>query len=470
MKKKLPLQLVVILILIVLQKMYAQEEATHWYFGEYAGIRFEWGEPIAVTNGSATQWEGTAAVSSSTGELLFYTNGETVFDANHSVMPNGSYLLGNISSSQSAMIIPSPGSSDIYYIFTIDEVDYNGGASGLRYTKVDMSLNNGLGDVVDTVKNVLLEPNVSEKLTATRHSNGIDYWVIIPKWGTNNFYSYLVTVDSVSTDPVISSDGAIIAENIDNAKGYMKVSHDGTKIAKANAGLRFVEVFDFNNINGEVSNVITLFNISAEPYGIEFSPSNQYLYVNSWKSKPQKVLAQYDLFAGDEGDIKNSRVEIATGTDGALQLGPDNRIYVAVNMSVYLKRINHPDKKDTLCDFETNAVYLEGKLCRWGLPNFVSWEIDTTVGVNQINIKEEFDILICPNPTREMFKIKSTKFESGGYSITVCNLFGSRILEILIPKGQTVVEVNTLGWEQGIYIAKIKQNNSVVAGKKIWVN
>jgi len=468
MKKKLLLQFVIILLLIGLQNMYAQEEATYWYFGEYAGIRFESGEPIAITGGQTSSMEGMAVVSSSAGVLLFYTDGETVYNAEHNVMINGAGLMGNTSSTQSALIIPMPANEDNFYIFTVDMVDYSGGSDGLRYSRVDMSLNDWLG-VVTNEKNILLEPNVSEKLTATRHSNGIDYWVIIQKWGTNNFYSYLVTADSVDTEAVISSCGAIIDEEIDNAKGYMKVSHDGSKIAKANAGLRSDEVFDFNNLSGEVSNVITIFNIFGEPYGIEFSPNNQYLYVNTWKNSNRKVLLQYDLFAGNEVDINNSIVEIASGTDGALQLGPDNRIYVATNNSAYLSRINYPDKKGSLCDFESEAVYLEGSGSKWGLPNFVSWEIDTTVGVNQTNSKKEFDLLIFPNPAGEFFIIESPMFESGGYSISICNLEGRERLKFIVPEGQKAIEINILGWEQGVYIVSTKKNDHIVDSRKIIV-
>ena len=57
---------------------------------------------------------------------------------------------------------------------------------------------------------------------------------------------------------------------------------------------------------------------------------------------------------------------------GSLQLGPDGRIYVAMNNSLYLGVINYPNYKGTACDFAMNGIYLDGKMSRFGLPNFTN--------------------------------------------------------------------------------------------------
>ncbi|QQS28670.1 MAG: hypothetical protein IPM47_17755 [Sphingobacteriales bacterium] len=137
---------------------FAQKETNFWYFGAYAGVSFDSGSPVAVTDGILSTNEGCATISDSDGQLLFYTSGNRVFNRNHIQMPNGFGLAGDASSSQAAVIAPLPGSNTIYYIFTVDE---EGNSLGFRYTIIDLSLAGGLGDVV--MKNVLLLTPVSEK-------------------------------------------------------------------------------------------------------------------------------------------------------------------------------------------------------------------------------------------------------------------------------------------------------------------
>jgi len=235
----------------------AQNEANYWFFGEYAGLNFASGMPVALSNGVLTTLEGCSSISTSTGTLQFYTDGTDVWNRTHVRMPNGYGLKGDASSTQSAIIVPHPADGNLYYIFTVDEVaNGNGGTNGLNYSLVDMTLDGLKGDVIPEQKNVLLTAPLCEKVTAVGHNNGVDTWVIAHKWGTNSFYCYLVTADGVNPTPVISSVGDVISGEINNAKGYMKVSPDGKTIAKANAGMNTIEIFDFNNSTGMVSNVI----------------------------------------------------------------------------------------------------------------------------------------------------------------------------------------------------------------------
>src|SRR6186713_1424963 len=145
----------------------AQKENNMWYFGKNAGLDFNSGAPVPLTNSAMNTWEGSASVADPvTGNLLFYTNGEFVWNSNHNLMPNGNGLWGQYSSCQSSLIVPVPGNSTNYYVFTTDAA--TGGfpnAGMMAYSIVDMSLAGGLGDV--TVKNVALFDTTTEKLTAT---------------------------------------------------------------------------------------------------------------------------------------------------------------------------------------------------------------------------------------------------------------------------------------------------------------
>ena len=359
-----------ILILFVSFNLVGQKQANFWFFGNHAGLDFSQGSPSPITTGSLSTMEGCSAIASETGLLQFYTDGSDVWNRTNAVMPNGSGLNGNSSSTQSAIIVPKPGSTSLYYIFTVDEATPSGGSNGLQYSLVDMTLNGWKGDIVTSEKNVLLTAPLCEKVTAVGHANGTDTWVIAPKWGTNSFYAYLVTSSGVNDVPVISSVGDLITGGVNNFKGYLKVSPDGSKLAKANAGMGTIEIFDFNNSNGIVSNVLKDYVNGTDPYGVEFSPNSELLYIGSWYIGA-KYLYQYNLAAGSPQEILDSRLLIATGTNGALQLGPDNRIYAAQNQSSNISVINEPNKIGTDCNFQWGVISLGGQNCRWGLPPFI---------------------------------------------------------------------------------------------------
>ena len=450
----------------------AQDETSHWYFGSNAGTSFIQGVPVVQTNGALNVWEGCASVSTSSGDLLFYTDGFYVYDSSHKRMSNGFGLLGDPSSTQSSIVIPKPNDDQKFYIFTIDDIDLSGGFHGLNYSLVDMTLNDSLGDVASNEKNVSLSQPMCEKLTAAGHINGIDTWVITQKWGTNYFYVYLVTDQGVDTIPVISSSGVKIGGpgiSIDDAKGYMRVSHDGNKIAKANAGLYMIEIFDFDNSTGIVSNGFSDDDLGCEPYGIEFSTNNRFLYVNSWKSNPGMFLYQYDLDAGSHADFKDSRITIFSGLNGALQLAPDNRIYVANASEGYLSRINKPNKLGENCDFEVEALYLEGRECMWGLSNFISKPSDTTVGINQFKNRESVMLHIYPNPAADQITIEIESSQNDIKSIDFFNSNGLKIEGLVLSDNQNII-INTSEWVHGIYVAVVYGKDGELGRRKFIVN
>ena len=173
--------------------VFSQGEANIWYFGGNAGLDFNSGSPVAITNGQLTTNEGCATISNSLGQLLFYTDGIAVYDKLHQVMPNGTGLLGHPSSTQSAIIVPNPVNTNIYYIFT---TDFEGYSNGLNYSVVDITLNGGLGDVTSQ-KNALLKTPICEKLTAIKNEAANEYWVVSHGYGNNEFCSYRVTAAGV---------------------------------------------------------------------------------------------------------------------------------------------------------------------------------------------------------------------------------------------------------------------------------
>ncbi|MBL0096554.1 MAG: hypothetical protein IPP46_08715 [Bacteroidetes bacterium] len=337
----------------------------NWYFGNLAGLNFATTPPTPLTNSAMNAFEGCATISDAGGNLQFYTNGNIVWDRNHLPMPSGNGLNGDGAATQTAIIVPRPQNPSQYYIFTVDT---NGGARGLCYSEVDMSLNGGNGDV--TTKNVQLVTPVAEKLTAVRHANGVDVWVIVHGWNNNEFNVYAVTSAGINNVPVVSSTGLVHGGLFSNAHGYMKASPDAQKIACAIRGLRQAELFDLNNITGQISNPVTI-NFTPQIYGLEFSPDNRYLYVGT-TTNPAEIF-QYDITAGNPAAIVASGQSIGTIPVfmGALQLGIDGKIYVCQFQSTSLAVISQPNLPGAAAGFSANAIFLGGKTSQYGLPNFI---------------------------------------------------------------------------------------------------
>lgn len=355
MNRRIQIALVVIFISF---QAWGQKQAANWYFGSNAGIRFNTTSTVSVNNGALLSTEGAASVSSADGQLLFYTNGVTVWNKNHKVMDNGIGLAGNTNTTQSAIIIPRPKSKNLYYIFTLDNL---GIGNGLNYSEVDISANGGLGKVTST-KNVSIRTSVAEKLTAIPHANGKDYWILVHGVDDKKFYAYQITENGVPKTAVISTTGSF-HPNILGTMGYMKFSPDGEKVACAVSGSNFVELLDFDNTTGELTNPMRL-DFTSSPYGIEFSPNGKLLYVSAGSSIFQYKIPQIinsGLLALSEREIKSDAAV------WALQLGLDKKIYVC-KQSDKIGVIANPNDGNGNEDFEDNSFTLSNTAVQ-GLPN-----------------------------------------------------------------------------------------------------
>ena len=416
-----------------IQCIIAQGEASNWYFGHGAGLVFDLNtNTVTAVNsavGTIATNEGCSSISDPDGNLLFYTDGRTVWDANFQVMPNADYandlgLLGDPSSTSSAVIVPRPGNLDQYYIFTVDEPHHNnawaypnqgpadlngnpldqyaetngpGGSvptvddgynNGFNYSLVDLSLNGGFGDVVPAEKNVHLvtyNPDndneasykSAEKITAVEHANGQSYWVITHF--IDRFYAFIVDSDGVNPNPIISQTIPNIstAGYRRNGIGYIKSSPDGSKIAvchaenstsiggpPANTGSFWL--YDFDNATGIVSNPLELLS-NARTYGTDFSPDSKKLY-----AADGSTVYQYDLEATD---ILGSQFLLLEQDlfIGAFQLGPDGKIYVCNSGdSSTLDVIHNPNEQGANCNYEVNGLNLaQGTSVVFGLPPFI---------------------------------------------------------------------------------------------------
>ena len=363
-------------------RSFAQNESSYWYFGSNAGLNFKNGNRKALLNGKLFNNEVSACISDSTGDLLFYTDGENVYNKNHLSMSNGSGLFSDQSSTQGALIIRLPGSRRYFYIFTISST--GDGVSitekGLCYSIVDIELDNGLGGIVQGKKNIRIREKCNEKLTAVKHSDGVSYWILINDFIEDNIHAYHFTENGINLTPVRSNVGHI-HNYTRNTLGAMKASRNGQKIALATWTYNSFIVLDFNNTNGIASNRIDISGSQQDmnwTYGVEFSPSGRFLYGSTMKS-PYKIY-QFDLERPSASDIfinrklLVSRTERISGCDvfyfGGLQIANDGKIYSSSLCDTLMSSINHPDKLAPYCEFSFRVVNLSGRRSFLGLPNF----------------------------------------------------------------------------------------------------
>ena len=246
----------------------AQYEANIWMFGDQIGIDFNSGSPVLLTNTNMKVMEGCSSMCDSEGNLLFYTNGGiissflpdvgAVWNRNYDIMPNGLLLdtAGCISASQGVIIVPDPASNHKYYIITTDCLEnffnnYNL-HRGLRYTKVDMSLDSGLGDVVEKGVQIMdfppgpIKSTAWEHVSAIPHSNNRDFWIIA--------YRY----DSVCT-VLLDTAGFHPYTYQGNATGHFTPSPTNDRIVVGKY------LCDFNNTTGSISNlcILTVFGLHS---------------------------------------------------------------------------------------------------------------------------------------------------------------------------------------------------------------
>ena len=462
---------------------FGQKQGNIWYFGNHAGLDFNSGNPTPLTNGqtytdpsNSCPVEGTAVICDNTGALLFYTDGQKIWNKNQQVMPHGDSLLGNFSSTQAALIVPQPGSSRYFYVFTTDDFCVDHLQYGFRYSVVDICLDNGLGAVIPNRKNIKLIDTVAEKLTAVRHANGVDYWVITHKYFSDAFYSYHLSSAGI-VDTVISHIGSRhpTGVGVGASIGEFKASPNGQKLAIVNGQdvTDITEYFDFDKSTGIVSNCVS---IQTNPlysyYGVSFSPDNSKLYISCWLNN--NGIYQFDLNAGsgNPDSVKASKKTIITNSGSwAMQLAPNGKIYVAqnINSGQYISCINNPNNSGLNCNFVASAIYLNGDTSYNGLPNFIdSYDYSNTTfncinGIEKNNYNNR--ITISPNPFSTQTIIYTDNYFKDA-TLTVFNSFGQQVKQIKNINRQTII-LHRDNLPCGLYFIRLTQDNKTFVTEKL---
>ncbi len=393
MKDKLVLIFITLVLLTAnLNSQQISKISNNWYFGNTAGVNFNTSPSSPHLDGKINTQEGISTVSDLNGNLLFYTDGIRVWDKTHSVL-NNTLLTGDNSSTQSALILPAIFDSNVYYIFTVDELANN---NGLKYSELDISLpgngtsTNPLGELVNGRVNINLISPISEKITGIIKKDNSGYWIIVHGWNNNEFYVFDVNCNGVNPIPQIYQVGATHTGGLDNINsvGYLKANIEGSKLALVNRNISGIETFDFDSTTGQISNAKFLQIPNESLYGVEFSFESKYLYIGG-----RSTIYQYNLDNLELNELQN--INGVLNNDNvirALQLGPDKMIYVSIRHLSFLSVIESPDSEFTNLNIEFLNLdpNNEGRNCRFGLPNIFYF--------NFIE-KDTSAVLICPDET-----------------------------------------------------------------------
>lgn len=360
---------VLIFLLLYSWTALSQKQNNNWCFGTNAGLNFGTSSPTPFVSGIAS-FEVNACVSDRhTGALLFYTDGVHVWDKNGIQMPNGDSIGTDYSytSSQGALIIPYPDDSSKYYIFTLEH--FQTATGHLKYSVVDMTLNGGNGDIIPSLKNIIIDSNLIEGMTS-KNACGF-HWLVAMKRASNDFVVYKIGPSGNISLPVVSPKNyARGSQGQTNIRLSPSSSLLGITAFNGTGNISYVALHNFNISTGKITNGKVIDSVvgSNEFYGCEFSPDESRLYVTAYL---HRNTYQYNLVTKTVPAINSSRklLYYSPGLIGALQIGPDSNIYIPFFNTQYLGRISNCDALFPNCVFNPTAITLSNStLCAVALP------------------------------------------------------------------------------------------------------
>lgn len=226
-------------------------------------------------------------------------------------------------------------------------------------------LNNGkITQKKITVENTTDTINIGF-LTAVRHGNGKDWWLLGTKYETNIFRKH-----QISSEGIQYYDSQVIGDPVRNGIGYATYSPSGEWYARyvlsgtASSPKTDFYLYRFNRCTGQLSSPLHKSYQPPEYYGgIAFSANSRFVYVAKYTK-----LYQYDLEASDILESEQLVAEYDGFLDGngvptrfyGLLLAPDNKIYGIIPgfNSRYLHVIDQPDLPGDACNVIQHAVYL----------------------------------------------------------------------------------------------------------------
>lgn len=422
------------------------------------------------------------------GNLLFYSNGCAVANANHEIMENGAginagdffeiFWLGDCQYGypgvQDIMSLPDPKNNQGYYLITkpnlVDE-DFNVYKDVFQYSYIDFTLANEMGVV--TTKNDTIYSGTEilyGYFSATQRIDG-DWWIVQTTDLPTSYIKLLVDSTGISYHST-----QFIGPNLDqnaSAAGVSAFSPDGSIYAHYNRHDQ-LNLFDFDTETGTLSNHRNLFVTSPPIFTtIEFSSNGRFLYVATLEAVYQVDLHETDpesqsVLVGTFNGVQNPQ----NADMFLLRRAPDCRIYIAATSeSETYGVINFPNRKGIDCELIQQEIKLPFVTGVVSLPNFPNYRMneesvcDSTILGFYTYTNEEIkkDLLLYPNPTSDYLSIELGQYVSNG-SVTIVDLFGKKVLTENF-RGNAI-QINVESLSIGTYFLKVNSKADKFKTKK----
>lgn len=406
-----------------------------------------------------------------TGAILFVTDRDGVRNRLGGLMPNGGDFAFGINTIVAAL--PHPGNPDLFYVFNlINQGNIN--EQPIAYSIVDMSLNNGLGDV--TEKRVPFTQPSLWPVEAISHPDGSRYWLITHPTFGNEFHCYPITAGTgLDTVPVVRTIGPATGSCFPFIP-TMAISPGNDRLAflwssdpgqGELAGDR-LWVFDVDPIDVTFSNP-KMFEAAynGAHRALALSPSGDVLYASIYSGAAGiPEIVQYDLSSGIPAVITATAygIHVPAADSNAfsyLRLMPDSVIYGTGQLPPWrskLVRIFEPDAIGVNCDLdpvglETGAV-LSGPLeLPWSF-----WPYSNTATVPEIS-KGHGQLVACGlGKDQCRFWLRGITPATNG-RIELFDARGAKALSATWPGGATHLELGTGDLSSGIYLAELRFGN-----------
>jgi len=479
-----------LLLLINIITTYAQNPYSNnpWILGDSVMLNFN-STPPFITNSYTTCVGGSASVHDTASGALLYAvvnQGSNIYNNLHlynqlKIPIKNSNLLKCSSIGNSILLLQvTDNNTALYYLFSIVGADPSN--CGLYYSTI--SNNGGLDTGVVLSKNnrILSNPLLSQGLSAVKHGNGKDWWILIhdnlqsTTIGTNLFYTFLLDSNGVSA-PFLQNVGSLNSTSLCT----ITFNSTGTNFILANAA-NLIEKFDFDRCTGLISNPLNILpqNINTLE-GFMISPAisqdDTKLYVGSWDVNSNYYLYQFDLTASN---IAASQCMIHQFTNtyfsnGMMKLSQDGKIYWALsddatgqyNLSnTNLSVINSPNNSCANVNFQPFGFYLGGHKTGTILPNNPDFQLGPLAGslcAPLVGLEEKtneaLSFKISPNPVSNILSINWATSNPQLRSIRVLDIHGRLINESLINSNDKSQQIDVSTLANGIYVIEIKSSN-----------
>ena len=487
-----------VFLFFIIAKANSQNRTQIWELGvrtfngfPKCGIDFNTGTAIPFTEVRDMPFLVTnASMCDTAGQMLFYTNGIYVANKNHDTLQNGSsfnpgYLTSTnqgdgLSLVQGAIILPFPEHFDKYIIIheSAEEFIYDSILQDqpmfLAYSLVDMNMDNGNGGIDSSFKTIHLVDDTMAvgRITACKHANGRDWWIVAPRFYSNLYYKLLLSPTGFDTTIVQQIGSPILYD----ALGCAKFSPDGSSYAILDWANN-LNIFKFDRCSGEFydTSFIPIPNPTPgqpdnEAITCEFSPNSRFLYVVLYTR-----IIQFDLWATD---IVSSLTYVADWDTFAApfntyfflsQLASDQRIYISTyGGDSVMHYIELPDSQGTFCNVIQNSFFFQSY--NGSIPNFPNYELGSLVGsvcdtiyTGVIEPNSE-NFKIYPNPVSSRINISVSESGASSGHLKILNSLGEIVYWKLSPLKQSL-DVSFL--KTGLYLLLFETNSNVYFKKII---